>query len=76
VKKPSSKRLKLNPLALWRDDLSIYGWTIVNAHPGLGGLVRFQFGLWGYKIVNIFFLPAARAYFPKIFGGEAVGNSC
>jgi hypothetical protein len=51
-------RLKTNLRGYKSLDFTAYGWSIVTAFPKIPCHVRFQFGSWGSKTVNLIFLPA------------------
>lgn len=51
-------RIKTNLRGYKSLDFTSYGWSIVEALPGWPCQVRFQFGSWGSKTVDLIFLPA------------------
>lgn len=72
VRQTKNQRLPFHPLGvvrgLARPDLSFYGWTIVKVDYNSSCQVRFQFGSWGSKIIDLFFLPANYTLEFKVLG--------
>jgi hypothetical protein len=63
VRQTKGNYLPFNPLSgvrgLAKPDLNFYGWTVMEVNYNSSCQVRFQFGSWGFKIIDLFFLPAS-----------------